>query len=109
MPYHEEIEARILKIVAPWENTASKKMFGGICHPLDGKMFCGVYKDFLILRLGEQTANDALRLPGVRAFDITGRPMRGWVMVERSEFQTDDELESWLNKAKTFVDSLPRK
>jgi len=37
-------------------------------------MVCGVYKDFLILRLGERQAADALKLPGVKPMDITGKP-----------------------------------
>ena len=77
MPYNEEIEARIEKIIAGWNNTGRKNMFGGVCHLLNGNMFCGVYKDFLILRLGEERAEEALGLPHVRPFDITGRPMKG--------------------------------
>ena len=77
MPYNTEIEARIDRIVSGWSYTDSKKMFGGICHLLNGNMFCGAYKDFMILRLGEENAGKALGLPFVRVFDITGRPMKG--------------------------------
>ena len=59
MPYNEEIENRINQVVTAWPNTDSKKMFGGICHLQNGNMFCGVYKDFLILRLGEENAEKA--------------------------------------------------
>jgi TfoX/Sxy family transcriptional regulator of competence genes len=109
MAYNEQIEARIKKIVSRWKNTDDKKMFGGVCHLLNGNMFCGVYKDFLILRLGEENSKEALRLPFVRPFDITGRPMKGWVMVEREGFISDDELKAWLDKAKKFVSALPSK
>ncbi len=106
MAYNEEIEARIKKIVSKWKDTGDKKMFGGVCHLLNGNMFCGVYKDFLILRLGEENSKDALNLPFVRPFDITGRPMKGWVMVGRGGFKSDDELRAWLNKAKEYVKTL---
>ncbi len=109
MPYNEQIEARIKKIISSWRNTDQKNMFGGVCHLLNGNMFCGVYKDFLILRLGEENGNKALTLPHVRPFDITGKRMKGWVMVEQDGFQTDHELARWLNKAKEFVSSLPPK
>jgi hypothetical protein len=72
-------------------------------------MFCGVYKDFLILRLGEENAEKALRLSFVTPFDITGRPMKGWVMVGEDGFNEDKELETWLNQAKEFVSTLPAK
>ncbi len=81
MAYNEEIETRIRKAVSDWQNTDAKKMFGGVCHLLNGNMFCGVYKDYLILRLGEKNSNEALELSSVRPFDITGKPMNGWVMV----------------------------
>ncbi len=109
MPYNEEIETRIKRIVSGWENTDCKKMFGGICHLLNGNMFCGVYKDFLILRLGEQNAENAQELPYLRPFDITGRPMKGWVMVEREGLKSDDELQAWLSQARDFASALPPK
>ena len=109
MPYDEEIETRINKAISRWKNTESKKMFGGICHLLDGNMFCGVYKDFLILRLGEEESKEALKLPSVRPFDITGKPMKGWVMVEKAGFKSDEALKAWLVKAKAFVGTLPLK
>ncbi|UCD31298.1 MAG: TfoX/Sxy family protein [Desulfobacterales bacterium] len=109
MPYNEAIEARIKSIVSGWQNTDSKKMFGGVCHLLNGNMFCGVYKDFLILRLGQENADRALSLPSVKPFDITGRPMKGWVMVAQDEFENDSALKAWLNQAKKFVRTLPVK
>ncbi len=109
MPFNEKIEARVKKTISTWKNTDQKNMFGGICHLLNGNMFCGVYKDFLILRLGEKNASKALALPFVRPFDITGKPMKGWVMVEQDGFQVDGDLTSWLNQAKEFVSSLPSK
>lgn len=109
MPYNEDIEARIESIVSVWGDTEKKKMFGGICHLIQGNMFCGVYKDFLILRLGAEAANKALGLPSVRPFDITGRPMKGWVMVAQDGFHTDNILEQWLDQARAFAKTLPPK
>jgi TfoX/Sxy family transcriptional regulator of competence genes len=106
MPYNKSLEARIQKLVSVWRKTDSKKMFGGICHLLDGNMFCGVYKDFLILRLGEEKAAEALDLPHVKPFDITGRPMKGWVMVEEQGFAGEKELKEWLEEARGFVKTL---
>jgi TfoX/Sxy family transcriptional regulator of competence genes len=86
MPYNEHIETRIKKIISSWKNTGHKNMFGGVCHLLNGNMLCGTYKDFLILRLGEENGNKALVSPYVSPFDITGKPMKrmghggaGWI------------------------------
>jgi len=109
MPYNENIDARIGKVTSRWKNTDRKKMFGGICRLIKGNMFCGVYKDYLILRLGEETAEKALSLTHTKPFDITGKPMKGWVMVAQDGFKTDDVLKDWLNQAKGFAKSLPPK
>jgi len=109
MPYDEYIETRIKKIISNWKNTDHKNMFGGVCHLLNENMVCGVYKDLLILRLGEENGNKALALPHVRPFDITGKPMKGWVMVEQEGFKVDNDLVNWLNQAKEFVNTLPPK
>jgi TfoX/Sxy family transcriptional regulator of competence genes len=109
MPYNKDLEVRIQKIVSSWKNIDSKKMFGGICHLLNGNMFCGVYKDFLILRLGEDKAGEALKLPYVKPFDITRRPMKGWVMVQEQGFMSEKELKEWLEKAKMFAKTLAPK
>ena len=109
MPYKENIEIRIKHLVSGWKNNERKKMFGGICHLLNGNMFCGVHKDFLILRLGRGNAEEAMKLPHVRPFDITGKPMKGWVMVAEDGFKTDDELKNWLNQSRTFAETLPMK
>ena len=109
MAYNEAIERRIKKIISDWDHIDAKKMFGGVCHLLHGNMLFGLYKDFLILRLGEENSTKALESPFVKPFDITGRAMKGWVMVEDKGFKTDDELEAWLNQAKEFVKTLPPK
>jgi len=109
MPYDEQTDARIRKIVANWESTNAKKMFGGVCHLLNGNMFSGVWKDFLILRLGEDAGEKALESPFAKPFDITGRPMKGLVMVAKDGFKTDEELENWLILAKKFLENYPLK
>lgn len=109
MAYNEEIDTRIKKIVSGWKNTEDKKMFGGICHLINGNMFCGVHKDFLILRLGADKAEDTLKLPHVQPFDITGKPMKGWVMVAEDGIKGDKELRNWLDKTRKFVETLPSK
>jgi len=109
MPYDEGLELRVLSVVDEWPGTAAKKMFGGVCHLLRGNMFCGVWRDYLILRLGEAGMVEALEKPGVGPFDITGRPMKGWVMVERGQLEDAAALQGWLDQARAFASSLPPK
>ncbi|MGD9304576.1 MAG: TfoX/Sxy family protein [Desulfobacterales bacterium] len=109
MPYNEEIDTRIKNVVSNWKNRDAKKMFGGVCHLLNGNMFCGVYKDYLILRLGGEKAQEVLKSPFARPFDITGKPMKGWVMLEEDGFATANQLKDWLTLAIKFAETLPPK
>jgi hypothetical protein len=108
MAYSKTLDGRIIEIISRWDNIVPKEMFGGVCYLLNGNIVCGIYKDYLILRLGEEEAALALQNPRVREFDITGRPMKGWVMVEEGAC-TGKKLGAWLNKARDFVARLPAK
>jgi TfoX/Sxy family transcriptional regulator of competence genes len=107
MPYSEELDARISAAVSGW-GTERRKMFGGTCRLLGGNMMCGVHRDALILRLGEPGASQALENPEVRPFDITGRAMKGWVMVAQAGL-SDAALQRWLEAARRYAASLPPK
>ena len=84
-------------------------MFGGIGFLLNGNICCGAWKEFLILRLGEDAARQVLTEPHARPFDITGRPMRGWAMVEPAGWQNDARLRRWVAWAAEFTQMLPAK
>jgi hypothetical protein len=61
------------------------------------------------VRLGPYKAEEAPREPHVIAFDITGRPMKGWVLVEPEGVEDDDQLKGWIQRAVKFVGKLPAK
>ena len=66
----------------------ARRMFGGIGFLLNGNLLVGVWKDSLCVRLGPDQAEEVLREPPVRACDITGRPMNGWVLSSRKALRT---------------------
>ena len=108
MAFNEVIELRIKEIVDDWQNVTSKKMFGGVGYMLSGNMVCGVHKEFLVLRMDPNDAEIELKAKHAKPFDITGRPMKGWIMMDQDGFKTQVELEKILIKAKVFVDTLHR-
>ena len=108
MAYDEALDARIVATVKPWGATR-KRMFGGTCHLLDGNMLCGVHDDSLIVRLGAEAGDDALTEPHTRLMNVTGKPMKGWVMVGPGGCGSQEELVAWLDKARAFAMSLPPK
>ena len=109
MPYDESLADRVRPLLSRKQGCAEKKMFGGVGFLLRGNMCVGVWKEFLIVRCGADAYLDALDQPHVKKFDITGRAMSGWVMVEPGGLETDDDLRQWVNLAVKFVKTLPDK
>ena len=109
MAYNEEIEARILKTVSRWKNTDAKKMFGGVGFMLQGNMACGVNKDDLIVRVAPESHEELLDKPHTRTFDLTGRPMKGWILVAPGGYESDADLQNWVELGVEFALSLPAK
>jgi hypothetical protein len=58
-------------------------------------MACGVRGHDLIVRVAADAAEAALREPGTRPFDLTGRPMKGWLLVDADGHAEDDDLRRW--------------
>ena len=72
-------------------------------------MCVGVSQTSLIVRLGPEQADVARKQPHIVEFDMAGRPLRGWVMVEAEGVETDEPLSRWIGQAVEFVERLPRK
>ena len=109
MAFSEALAERIRQRLARRRNVEEKKMFGGVGFLLNGNLLVGVWKDSLIARLGPEEAGDALLEPHVKEFDITGRPMKGWVLVGPQGLEDDDQLSAWIQRAVKFVGALPAK
>ena len=109
MAYSESLAFRIRDVFAGWRGVTEKKMFGGVGFMLYGNMCVGIWQTSLIVRLGVEQAATALKEPYVVEFDPTGRPMKGWVVVEAEGIETDRQLREWIERAVEFVDTLPRK
>ncbi len=84
-------------------------MFGGVVFLLNGNILVGVWQESLIVRAGPAAGPAALKREHVREFDVTGRPMTGWVMVDPDGTDTDASLRDWIELAWTFVATLPPK
>ena len=108
MTYDKELAKRIS---ATFGNIPiiEKKMFGGVGYLLHGNMACGVLDDALIVRIGLEDYEAALKRPHTRVFDTTGRVMRGWVMVGPEGTSSDDNLYTWVEQGIKFALTLPPK
>lgn len=79
-----------------------RKMFGGLCFMVDGKMCAGIVNDQLMARIGPDVYDEVLQKSGVAPMDFTGRPMKGYVFVSAEAIDTESELEDWLQLCLDF-------
>ncbi len=109
MSYSRQLADRVRHTLGKQRGLVEKRMFGGVGFLLRGNMLVGIWEQSLIARLGPDAAAQALQEPNVRAFDVTGRPMRGWVMIDPDGLERDADLAAWLARAQEFVETLPGK
>jgi hypothetical protein len=109
MSYNAKLEAMIDAAAKQWKELEKKKMFGGVCYLLKGNMAFGIWKDFLIVRMDKEQGEKNLKNNNVRPFDITGKPMTGWIMVTEAGWKNQAGLAKWITIGKDFALSLPEK
>jgi TfoX/Sxy family transcriptional regulator of competence genes len=109
LAYDEDLAQRIRKELADEPRLVEKKMFGGIGFLLDGNMACGVHGDDLIVRVGPARNQDALAQRHARVFDMTGRPMVGWVEVDPAGVASAADLRRWVMLGVEHARTLPPK
>ena len=109
MAYSESVALRVRQVLGRRHDIVDKKMFGGVGFLLNGNMCVGIWKNSLIVRIDPESYEDALKEECVRKFDITGRPMKGWILVEPDGIESDDQLRKWIEQSLDFVVTLPNK
>ena len=109
MAYAEDLANRIREQLAGEDAVTEKEMFGGIAFLLSGNMAVGVSRENLMVRVGKEHGDEALEQPHVRPFDMTGRPMKAWVLVAPEGVRTDAELAEWVARGVSFARSLAPK
>ena len=108
MAFDELLADRVRACLRHVAGVSERKMFGGLAFMIGGHLTVGVYGDGLIARIGAQDMDAATAEPGVRPFDMTGRPMRGIVVID-SAVLDDKALDRWIGQARSYVAGLPPK
>lgn len=109
MAYDEGLAQRIRERLGAEPGVGEKRMFGAIAFLVHGNMAVGVSGDDLMVRVGPDGTDAALARPGTRIFDMTGRPMRGWILVAGDSLMDDEVLGAWIDEGCAFAASLPPK
>jgi TfoX/Sxy family transcriptional regulator of competence genes len=109
MPYNLDLEEKLDRFSAQSWQFEKKKMFGGIGYLLNGNMAFGIHKQWLVVRTTQEHAEELIKAGTAVVFDITGRTMKGWLMVTPDKLKSEKQLFDLLNIGLEFVKTLPPK
>jgi TfoX/Sxy family transcriptional regulator of competence genes len=103
MAYNEKLADRTREIIClSHKNVEEKKMFGGLCFMVNGKMCVGVEQERLMVRLDPERYDEAMEKDGCKPMDFTGKIMKGYVFVDIDSLNTKKKLEYWVKLALEF-------
>lgn len=109
MAYSVSLAARVRLVCGSLRGVVEKRMFGGVAFLLDGNLLLGIWENSLVARVGAARYAELLREPYAGEFNVTGRPMTGWILVEPDGVESDAQLRTWIDRAFEFVGTLPPK
>ena len=75
---------------------------GGLCFMVDDKMCVGIVKEELMARIGPDAYEAALQKEGCKEMNFTGRTMKGYVFLEPSAVDLEEDLSYWVQLCLEF-------
>lgn len=109
MAYSTALAARIAAVLKGRRHTKQQQMFGGVCFLVNGNMCCGVAGERLMVRVGPEEYESALRRSHARPMDLTGRPLKGFIFVMPAGLRGQKALKTWVERGMRYAGSLPPK
>ena len=109
MSYDPEAAERVRQQLSGRDDVVEKRMVGGLSFLVNGNMCCGITGIALMVRVGTEGREQALREPHVRPMQFAGRDLSGFICVEPAGFAADDALARWVQRGLDFVAGLPVK
>jgi TfoX/Sxy family transcriptional regulator of competence genes len=109
LSYDPAAAERVRHLLSGRSDVAEKKMVGGLSFLVNGHMCCGITGMALMVRVGAESREQALREPHVRPMVFAGRALSGFIRIEPEGYATDDALASWVQRGLDFVSGVPAK
>jgi len=104
MAYDEALAERIRTALGKSREVAEKRIVGGgLGFMRDGKMFVGVMKDDLLVRVEPERRAALLKQTGVRSLRLGGKPTAAYVLIDPAAIGGRAALQTWIELAATSV------
>ena len=105
----EEARQAFSRLVPDHPGVVAKPMFGQPAAFVNGNMFCGLFGDGLVLRLGEPHRATLLAAGGSDFEPMPGRKMTGYVLMPPAWRGKAKQAEGWVAAALEATAKLPAK
>ncbi|MEQ1765414.1 MAG: TfoX/Sxy family protein [Pyrinomonadaceae bacterium] len=103
MPYDDKLADRVREIIAETQTAVEeKRMFGGLCFMVNGKMCVGVESERMMIRFDPARTEEIMEIDGVGPMDFTKRVMKGFAFVDARVLTTDNALRRFVELALDF-------
>jgi TfoX/Sxy family transcriptional regulator of competence genes len=102
MAYDQQLASRIRRRLESVPKVKEKEMMGGLTFMVNDKMCVGIIKDEMMCRIDPAQQESALERTGCRIMDFTGRPMKGYVMVDDTGMKSNKDFEYWIDLSLSF-------
>jgi TfoX/Sxy family transcriptional regulator of competence genes len=108
MAYDEKTAARLRELLASRTDVVEKKMMGGLCFMVKGRMCASVSgRGGLLIRVGPDAHASVLGEPHVQPMEMRKRVVTGFVRVAPEGYRTAAELKKWIKLGLDFVATMP--
>jgi len=108
MAHDEDTAGRVRKLLSRRPDVTEKKMMGGLCFMVKGRMCCSVSgRGGLLVRVGAEAQPSMLGEPHVMPMEMGERIMKGFVRVASEGYQTEAALKTWIKRGLDVVATLP--
>ena len=99
MPYDTKLADRIRAylVKTPQLNVEEKRMFGGLCFMVNGRMCINVSGDKLMCRFDPDLQEEVMKKTGYHVMNMKGKELKGYCYIDPVGFASKKDFEYWID------------
>ena len=110
MAYDEELAHRLREVLQEEPDIREKAMFGGLAFLAGGNMAVAASgQGGLMVRVDPADGAALVDGGGASRMVMRGRAMDGWLRVDPTALEDDEQLQAWVARGLSYARSLPPK